>query len=198
MIIAKRTLSLLPAMVLAGCISLVPEPGDVVIYDLRAPARIVVDLPPATYQLVVERPVASSALDSVRIVTMDGRALRYIAGVAWPDPATRVVQSLLVESLENSGVILGISRDEVGAYGQVRVKGELRELGIDNGVARVGLYLQVIREPRARIMAARSFQAQQRPDGTDANALVMALETATQQLLGEAVPWILQNAAIEP
>ena len=99
------------AGVLAGC--QLPGSGEPPqLFTLTPKTNFAADLPRANWQLAIETPVASGGIDSARIalartpVTLD-----YFARANWTDTAPRMVQTLLVESFENTGRIVAVGRE---------------------------------------------------------------------------------------
>ncbi len=124
-----RALSVLLAIGLAACVDI---PGV-----KEAPPRLYVLTPKSTYpanlptvdwQLLVETPVSAAGLSSARIALQDSPIeLRYFDNANWTDFAPKMVQSLIIESFENSGKIVSVGREQIGLRSDFVLKTELRE-----------------------------------------------------------------------
>ena len=94
-----------------------PSSGE----DVNQPDREVPpDLPRVDWQLIIETPVAAAGLNTSRIALQRSPVtLEYYANANWTDVAPLMVQTLLIESFENSGKIVAVSRDHpVAGCGQ--------------------------------------------------------------------------------
>ena len=79
-------------------------------------------------QLLVEEPIAASGLNTARIVLKPNPyQIDYFASVAWADRAPNLVQTLMVESFENSRKIVSVGRETTGLRADFILKNELRE-----------------------------------------------------------------------
>src|SRR4051812_24090334 len=98
------------------------------LYTLTPKSTFETTLPKVDWQLVIERPVASSGLNSQRIalqrspVTVD-----YFARANWTDSAPLLVQTLLIESFENTGKIAAVTRETSQLRADYILQTELRE-----------------------------------------------------------------------
>jgi len=85
-------------------------------------------LPRVSAQLLVEEPVAASGLNTARIMLRpDPFEIEYFASVAWAERAPNMIQTLLVESFENSGGIVSVGRESSGLRADYILRTELRE-----------------------------------------------------------------------
>ena len=116
------------AVALMGCGGLLPNPGPLpTLYTLTPKNTFRDDLPTVTHQLVVEEPRAAGALATQSIaIRTDPVELQYFAGARWTERAPRLIQTLLVESFENTGKIVAVGREAIGLRAPLRI-GELPE-----------------------------------------------------------------------
>ena len=88
-------------------------PSD--LYTLTPKSTFNPDLPVVKWQLVVEEPIASGGLNIARIALRDDPTrLNYFKGVRWTERAPEMVQTLMVESFENTGKIISVGRHALG------------------------------------------------------------------------------------
>ena len=86
------------------------------------------DLPTVNWQLAIPLPVADAALNTARITLRQNPiSLEYYARANWIDTAPQMIQTLLVESFENSGKIVGVGRQSVTLRADYSLLTDLRE-----------------------------------------------------------------------
>ena len=198
----RALLGLLLAAALTGCGSVVQnlggEPPD--LFTLTPKTSFSENLPKVTWQLVVEEPTASGGLNTPRIARRsDPTELAYFANASWTDRAPEMVQTLMVESFENSGAIVAVGRKAIGLRSDYDLKSELREFQAeyDNGqgapLIRVRLNVKLIKQPRRSIVAFENFEATQRATGGSMEATIAAFDEALGKVLRQIVQWTLRN-----
>ena len=197
-------LSMLPAMVLllAGCEGILPGIGPPPkLYTLTPKSTFAADLPKANWQLVVEEPLAAGGLNIVRIALRSKPTdLNYFAGAQWTERAPRMVQTLLVESFENSGRIIAVGRQAIGLRSDFNIKSELREFQAEYAqenvapVVRVRLNAKIIKQPRRSNIASANFEAVAQAEANRIDDVVIAFDTALGKVLRQIVEWTLREA----
>ena len=112
---------------LAGCGALPGGGPPADMFTLTPKNTFDAGLPSVDWQLVVEEPSAAGGLQ-VQNIALRTRAieLQYFAGARWTERAPRMVQTLLVESFENSGKIVAVGRQTIGLRSDFNLKIELR------------------------------------------------------------------------
>ncbi|MBN4046601.1 membrane integrity-associated transporter subunit PqiC, partial [bacterium AH-315-P15] len=120
------------------------------------------------WQLVVEEPVSSRALDTDRImIKRTPFSIGYMSGARWSDRAPRMIQTRLVESFENSDRIIAVGRQTIGLRGDYNLKSELREFqaeyfnGDGGSSVLVRMNFKIIEMPSANIIASTTFSRRQ-------------------------------------
>ena len=79
-------------------------------------------------RMVIERPVSDKSLDTTRIALMRSPTqVEYYANSGWIDRAPTMIQTLMIESFENSGKIVSVGRENIGLRSDYVLKVELRE-----------------------------------------------------------------------
>jgi len=197
--IGARALLLSMAMLLVGACSGIPlggPPPD--LYTLTPKSSFDAALPTVEWQLVVEEPVAAGAIDTDRIALRDApTVLEYYAGVRWTERAPRMVQTLLVESFENSHRIVAVGRQAIGLRSDYNLKSELREFQADYfeegqpPTVRVRLNVKLVKQPRRAIVASRNIEATVKAAGTGIGDVVLAFDDALGRVLRQTVEWTL-------
>jgi len=191
---------------LAGCVD-VPGTGPAPdLYNLTPKSTFPPNLPRITSQLVVEEPLASGGLDTARIALSPSLTeLKYFAKARWVERSPKMIQTLLVESFENTGKIVAVSRQAIGLRSDFNLKSELREFQAEylNGrkvpQIRVRLNVKIVKQPRLAIIASRNFERLVPAQSDSMPAIVEAFDLALGKVLRQTVEWsldiIAKNAA---
>lgn len=184
----------------AACGSVLPTPGNSPnLYTLSPKNRFSDDLPKVEWQLVIEEPLAAGGLDSNRIaVKPTAFELKYFSESRWTERAPKMVQTLLVESFENTGKIVAVGREVVGLRSDYNLKSELREFQAELGggagqppSVRVRINVKLVRQPRQEIVASRSFEHVAEAKGSDMADVVEAFDDALGKVLRRTVQWAI-------
>ncbi len=156
------------------------------------------DWPTASWSLVVTKPLASDALDSVRIaVRVQPNTLQVYQGAVWSDPAPDLVQSALVQAFEDSGKLASVGRPSSGIHGDVILVMELRRFEAVYDQPKqppkvvIELQAKLLGGPGAKVIATRSFRAEVAASSEKVPAVVAAFEAALSQSTAEVVGWTL-------
>lgn len=195
----RRTLVLLAAVgggsVLPGCAGIPLTGAPNTLYTLTPKSTFDPDLPTVPWQLLVELPVAAAGLDTTRIaLTENYLQLDYYAQASWTERAPIMVQTLIVESFENSGRIISIGRETFGLRSDFVLKSELREFQadyLDGRRVRVRINAKLVRNPQRAIIASGSFERVV-PIGGDAFIdIVRGFDEALGGVMRDLVGWAL-------
>lgn len=186
------------AAALAGCA--LPGSGEPPqLYSLTPKSTFDPDLPAVDWQLIVERPITSAGLNSQRIalqrtpVTLD-----YFAHASWTDTAPQLVQSLLIESFENTGKIRAVSREATQLRADYVLQLELREFQAESDPAgqpplvRVRLNAKLIRMPDRTIVGSDTVERTARAAKGDLPNVVLAFDDALGKVMKRIVEWTLK------
>lgn len=195
---AGRTAALLVAAALAltGC--QLPGGGEPPnLFTLTPKSTFSPDLPQVHWQLLVETPVAAAGLNTSRIALQHSPVtLEYYAQANWTDVAPAMVQTLLIESFENTGKIVAVSRETTTLRSDYVLKAELREFQAeyDNGgppLVRVRINAKLVRMPDRAIIGSHTVERTARAAGGDMQQIVLAFDEALGQVLRRIVEWTL-------
>lgn len=194
-------LSLVAALSLAACGNFLGVPKAASnIFTLTPKSTFQAGLPAVEWQLVIEEPLAAGGLDSSRIAVKPNEIeLKYFSDSRWTERAPKMIQTLLVESFENSGTIVAVGRQAIGLRSDFSLKTELREFQVEpyrGGGVRVRVNAKLIRQPRQLIINSASFEATAQPEGTGMRANIRAFDAALGAVLRDIVEWsILEGQA---
>ena len=194
-----RRLAALPLLALApGCGLSVPGQGPPPeLFRLTPKSTFRDDLPTADWQLVLEPPVADAGLNTTRIALQRSPTqLQYYARSGWADRAPLMVQTLMVESFENSKKIVSLGREAVGLRADFILKTELRELQAVyfNGAlpeSWVGINVKLVQMPRRAIVASQSFESRITASADRLPEIIQAFDEAAGKVLRRIVEWTL-------
>ena len=187
---------------LLGCDGLLPSLGGPPphLYTLTPKSTFAGGLPQVKWQLVVEEPVASGGLNVDRIaLRASATELKYFARARWTERAPRMLQTLLVESFENSGAIVAVGRKAIGLRSDYNLKTEMREFQAeyfkagDAPTARVRLNAKLVKLPQRAIIASKTFEAAIKSEGTEMRQVIKAFDRALGKVLRHTVEWTLKT-----
>ena len=189
------------AVVLSGCEGLVPTLGGppANLYTLTPKNTFAKELRRVRWQLVVDEPLASGGLNIDRIALRHSPTeLKYFAGARWTERAPRMVQTLMVESFENSGAIVAVGRKAIGLRSDYNLITELREFQAEyfesDGVptVRVRLNAKLVKQPRRAIVASRTFESTIKSEGKAMRNVIRAFDQALGKVLRHTVEWTIK------
>lgn len=168
------------------------------LYVLTPKTTFTEDLPKVDWQLTIPLPVADAALNTARITLRQNPiSLEYYARANWVDTAPQMIQTLLVESFENSGKIVGVGRQSVTLRADYSLLTDLREfqaeyLGGGPPRVRVRLNAKLVKMPQRTILATETFEFLEPAASSDLQAVVSAFDIALGKTLKRIVEWSLK------
>lgn len=199
------------SVLLVACVEL-PGSGDPSrLYVLTPKSTFPENLPTVNWQLLVEVPISAAGLNTARIAARHSPIeLNYIGAANWTDFAPRMVQTLLVESFENSGRIVGVGREAIGLRSDYLLKTEVREFQAEfnalksgsvqtetvsenSPAIRVRVNAKLIKMPRRSIIASRTFEHVVESSENSMDSIISAFDDALGKVLKEIVVWTLTN-----
>lgn len=187
---------------LTACADLLPGQRDPsTLYTLTPKSTFSEGVAEVPWQLVVERPLAAAGLDSQRIalkrtpVTME-----YFGGANWLGPAPDLVQTLVVESFENSGKIAAVGRAATGLRADFVLNMELREFQAEYAedgtpLVNVRLNAKLVAMPDRVIVGSFTAGDTVAAASDTLPAVVAAFDEALGQALKRLVEWTLTRPA---
>jgi cholesterol transport system auxiliary component len=186
------------AIFISACAPLIETEPPPTLYNLTPKSSFPENMPMVDWQLVINEPIAARGLDTTRIVVRPAPTqLQYIAGSRWTNRAPRMVQTLMVESFENSGKIIAVGRQAIGLRSDYNLKTELREFqaefynGEKFGQVRVRINAKLIAQPQQVIIASKNFERVAPADSENMETIVDAFDAALGGVLKRLVIWTL-------
>ena len=187
------------ALAPASCGSLLPAPSaPPKLYTLTPTTEFSPDPLRVRWQLLVDVPASAAALDTERIaLSRSPTSIDYFADAAWTDRAPLLVQSLLVESFENSGRITAIGRESLALRADYMLRPELRHFEADYAQgaapsAHIQIGLKLIKMPNRDITGQHRVEARAPARENQIPAIVEAFNTALHAAMRDAVEWTLE------
>jgi len=148
-------------------------------------------------QVLVTRPRALKALDTEYIaVVEDGPVYSYLPNVAWADSLPSVVQSKIVETLQNTNRLRGVGMPGDGLLIDYQLQTELRafELRVDGqNRGAVEIAAKLVNDRNGRTVSSRVFRAETPSGGAGPDQAVAALNRSADQVLAQMASWALQS-----
>jgi cholesterol transport system auxiliary component len=167
------------------------------LYELTPKSTFPKTLPRINKQLIIETPHASSGLQSSRIAVKVRRTtLDYYERSEWTDLAPNLVQTLLIESFDNSRRIIAVGREGSGLRADYVLKTELREFQAqlyNRGVPEVHIRLnaKLVAMPRREIVASSNFGVTIKSKGPEIDKIIATFDDALGKILKRTVTWTI-------
>ena len=122
--------------------------------------------------------------------------LEYYARASWTDRAPNMVQSLLVESFENSGRIIGVGRESVPIRADYLLMTDLREFQAEyyhgpKPKTHVAINAKLVRTRDRTIIGSKSFDAKIDAEADRLTDIIAAFDEAAGKVFKRLVEWTL-------
>ena len=135
-------------------------------------------------------------LDERIALTRNLIQVEYYANSNWTDRAPLMVQGLIVESFENSGMITSVGRQSVGLRSDFVLLVEVREFQMEYGGggppnAHVRINCKLVEMPDRLIVANASFESIEPAAADSILPIVEAMDEALGKVLKSIVRWTL-------
>lgn len=190
---------LVPAALLAGCSAITGkrEPFTTLAPRYTAPATTG-HAASVAWQLAIELPSTSEALDTRRIAIMPSPGvLQVYKAVRWRDAPPALFRSLLVQAFEDSGRIVGVGTSGSGLRADYALAMELREFAVEyhdgTPAAVITLSAKLIEFSTNRVLFAHIFHSEVPMANAGVDAANRAFEKVLNELLPQMVDWTLEN-----
>jgi cholesterol transport system auxiliary component len=204
-----RTISACAAalcVVAAGCSAIKPtaSPTPPIYYSLDA-SRVAATVAPratgtAPYALIVNETQAAAGFDSQRIIYVrQPHKLEYFAHNEWVDPPARMISSIIVGALEQSGVFRAVVSSPGSASGELRLETEVlflqQEFTSTPSRVRFVLRAYLAEDNTRRVVATRDIEAVVPAPSDDPYGGVQAANAAVQNVIGQLAAFCAQTVA---
>ena len=201
-----RLFALCAIMTLPGCaglntLSSAATPTD--LFTLTPKSTFDQSLPRLQQQIVVAEPTATAAVSSDRItVQPTPLKVEFLPGVRWIDNAPTIVQSLLIESYENTGKVDAVGRSAVSLRPDYVVVTDIREFQArtrpggsvnDPLQVEVRLNLKLVNAEIDRIIGSRSFEKVVDTTSDQPDDVADAFDRALGSVMRNGVEWSVRR-----
>ncbi len=178
------------------------------LYDLTPKSTFEEGLPTVDWQLLVESPIAAAGINTSRIaLKRSPTTLDYFANAEWTDRAPALVQTLIIESFENTDKIVSVGRETVALRSDYSLKLELREFQADYysdrdtpitgpdspPVVNVRINAKLVKMPERIIIASNTFDFKIDSASNTLDDIVLAFNEALGKVLKRVVGWTLRT-----
>ncbi len=198
-----KKVSLLLPLLLAGCISVFPDPPPTSKKIVLTPAlKMARGGPKVPWQLIIEKPLSNEILNSTRLVVvrydLQGiKAMEYVAGVEWNDKLPRMLQERLIAAFESSGRITGVGQSEESFRAPYALQLDIRHFEVEvqerdqQARAFVEVSAKIISSKTLKVEAQKTFTRHAPARAHTLKGFLEAFESASGLLLGDVVQWVL-------
>lgn len=193
--------ALLLAVLLTACLPGANKRPAATVFDLHPAAQPAVT-PTRPQQLLIAEPRTSAMLDSPRIaVRPQPNQLQVYRGVAWRDPAPRLLHDQILRGFEDAGAFAAVGRSGSGLRGELLLSLELRRFEADypggGGAPQAVIELQAVllRGGSGEALGSRRIEVTQPSNGTESAEVVDALSSASAEAIDQLVRWVHEVAA---
>lgn len=141
----------------------------------------------------VAEPVGIQPFEADRIIVREpSGALSFLGGGQWADRLPRLIQTRIIQSLENSGRLKSVSRPGDKILADYQLISEIRafDIAAGSGEAVVDISAKIITEGTGKVVAARVFTARIPVPKVDAGSAAIGLDAALARVLAEMVAWV--------
>jgi cholesterol transport system auxiliary component len=143
--------------------------------------------------IAVFEPVGIQPFEADRIIVREpGGALSFLGGGQWADRLPRLIQTRIIQSLENSGRLRSVSRPGDKVVADYQLISEIRAFDVQAGTgeAVVDLSLKLVADGTGKVVAARIFTARVPVAKIDSGNGAHALDQALSTVLADVVRWV--------
>ncbi|HLG89900.1 MAG TPA: ABC-type transport auxiliary lipoprotein family protein [Alphaproteobacteria bacterium] len=199
----RRLLLFLPLFA-AGCGGLLAPSGpSPALYRLDAPRAVSAAGPAAPWQLLIDKPTATLALDTTRIAIVPApNRMDYYADVAWADKAPAMLQELILQAFDRSGRIQAVQRQGGGLKADYILAVDLQDFEVDAASSPANVHVRLtgrlVRTRDRAIVASRMFDTTAPIGSGGFDGVIASFNQAVSELLPELVGWTLAEGGRNP
>ena len=173
------------------------------LYLLTPKSTFASGLPRIRQQIVVDEPTATAAVNNDRIaVQPTPLQVQYLPGARWVDRAPVLVQTLLIESYENTGKVGAVGSSSVGLRADYIIVTDVREFQarVPNGAppdsplqVHVRLNIKVVDAEFDQIIGSRSFEEFEPTASDKPEDITEAFDEALGDASRDSVEWSIRK-----
>lgn len=141
--------------------------------------------------LVVLLPEASRKLDSNRVpVQIDDSSIAYLKDAVWADKPSRLMQSLLMETIAAKTGRLVLNETDAGGKATQYLSGSLLEFGVDASASEAVIVFDAVRLVRGQTVEKKRFEARRPVSAVEPGPTGIALNAAANDVAVQVSDWI--------
>lgn len=176
--------------------------GPVTTYDLSAPTAFPPLEKAVRAQLAVPEPGAPISLDTQKIIprSTTGTDAASFVNAQWSDTVPKLVQAKIIQALDNSNYLGGVSRPMDGLAADYQLLIDIRAFqlsGAPGEAAEVEFAAKVL-GGSGRIVAGKVFAAKVSPVSAEAREAIAALDEAFGKATVELAVWVANVLQSQP
>jgi cholesterol transport system auxiliary component len=141
--------------------------------------------------LIVLLPEASRKLDSNRVpVQIDDSSIAYLKDAVWADKPSRLMQSLLMETIAAKTGRLVLNETDAGGKATQYLSGSLLEFGVDASASEAVVVYDAVRLVRGQTVEKKRFEARRSVSAVEPGPTGIALNAAANDVAVQVSDWI--------
>lgn len=141
--------------------------------------------------LIVLLPEATRALDTNRVpVQIDDSSIAYLKDAIWADKPSRLMQSLLMETIAARTSRLVLNETDAGGKAGQYLSGSLLAFGVDASSSEAIVVYDAVRLVRGQSVEKKRFEARRPVTAVEAGPAGTALNAAANDVAAQVSDWI--------
>jgi cholesterol transport system auxiliary component len=141
--------------------------------------------------LIVLLPEAPRKLDSNRVpVQIDDSSIAYLKDAVWADKPSRLMQSLLTETIAAKTGRLVLNETDAGGKATQYLSGSLLEFGVDATASEAVVVYDAVRLVRGQTVEKKRFEARRSITAVEPGPAGIALNAAANDVAVQVSEWI--------
>lgn len=189
------------SLLLGACAAISGKHDSFVVYAPQlhtTPTNGSTATPKIEWQLLIDTPRASTALDTRRIAIMTSPGVFEIYPDArWRDPAPTMLRSLIIQAFDEDGRIGGVSAIDSGLNGDYSLSLDLRDFQIElvdgSAQAAIRFTAKLFDRRSNRIIASQAFAETAPAENSKVASANEAFTTALNQVVPKVVAWTIEQ-----
>lgn len=183
------------ATVLAGCVSVLPEPFIPTALISLPADRATAPAKPLQADVAVFAPDSSRAFEGTDIAVRDSQEVVYLGEVRWADTAPHLLQGAVVNALTKAGGPGRAAPAELGAEVDYDVRWRLVDLSVGKETApvRIEVQVSVMNSDTRRMVAQQNFVEEGRPADRAPRARAAALALVAQKVADNVAAFVTET-----
>lgn len=186
-------LSAMLALCLGACVSFGGKapPSLLVLTPANSVANGATKTGTSADALIVLLPEASRSLDTNRVpVQIDDSSIAYLKDAVWADKPSRLMQSLLMETIAAKTGRLVLNETDAGGKAIQYLSGSLLAFGIDSTSSEAVVIYDAVKLVRGQSVEKKRFEARRNVAAVEAGPAGIALNAAANDVAAQVSDWI--------